>query len=248
MHVVEFLGVSGSGKSTLAAELTHHVAGAVSLDEAVRAGIAEHGDDPVTRVAARLGRSGKGRAWDAAYARSTDRFAALARFIGENPRALEAVASIQASRAERDLEADLVLGWILNLMARYQIAGESGVSGALIVDEGFAQRGVALLAGGFVNEDFDQVAGYVEATPRPHSLIVVETPLETCAQRLDRRGWSQRLAGAGAGDRRRFLESSAALVTRIAAEEETRGSRLIWVDGTTSTPDSVSSIAATLAT
>lgn len=246
MQVVEFLGVPGSGKSTLASALVDDIPKAVLLEEAVRSAIANRGEDAVARAVARISRSADGKVWSAAYARATDRFAALARFIHSHPKTLNAVTAIQQERADRDLDPALTLGWILNLMARYQIATESDAAGVLVVDEGFAQRGVALIAGGFDEEDLDRAAGYVQATPRADLLVVVEAPLETCAQRLDERGWSERLAHSSADERLRFLQSAATLVRRIASEVETAGAATIWVDGTTSHPDSVSRIGATL--
>jgi thymidylate kinase len=246
VKVIEFLGVPGSGKSTLAAALVDHLPGAVSLEEAVRAGIALHGEDSIARLVAKVSRSSESKAWAAAYARATDRFAALSRFINSHPTTLSTVTGIQESRADRDLQPEIALGWILNLMARYQIAVEAGGEDVLIVDEGFAQRGVALLAGGFIEDDLDLVPGYVGAAPRPDLLVVVDTPLETCARRLDGRGWSERLADGSEAMRGDFLQAASSLVTRIAEAEEAVGIEAIWVSGTTSPRDFVVRIAATL--
>jgi thymidylate kinase len=246
VKVIEFLGVPGSGKSTLATALVESLPGAQSLEEAVRAAIAGSGEDPLARSVARLARSPDNKAWAAAYARAPDRFSALTRFIVSNPKTLTAVSAIQESRAERDLQPAVTLSWILNLMARYQLATEAMEEGTLVVDEGFAQRGVALLAGGFIESDLDFVPEYVAATPRPYLLVVVDTPVDVCAQRLDERGWSERLAGSGNDVRNRFLQASSALTERIAAHEESSGAEVIWVSGTTPAPDSVDRIAATL--
>lgn len=247
MPVVEFLGPPGSGKSTLAAQLPALVPGSRSLPEAVRSALAHRGSDAITRAVARLARSAESRMWDAAYARSTDRFSALSRFTAARPETVDAVVEAQRSRVDRDLAPEVVLDWVLNLMARYQLATEGDPGGCLVIDEGFAQRGVALFAAGF-DESADTVAlqAYLEAAPRPDFLVVVETPLDVCADRLDRGAWSERLRGRSDAEKARFLESAGTLTGLIATRLEGSGARAIWVSGTTPPLDSLSLAAATL--
>ena len=145
MRVVELLGAPGSGKTTLARQLALRLPGAIELEEAVRSSIRKRGDDSVARIAARVTRSSSSRLWKGAYSRATDRFSALARFIADKPETLEAVLAAQRHRADRDRGQDLALGWVLNLMARYQLAVEGrGSSDWVVIDEGFSQRAVAL--------------------------------------------------------------------------------------------------------
>jgi len=247
LRVVEFLGVPGAGKSTIADALSKTLPGAVGLDDAVRLSLGRRGDDPITRLAARMTRSPSSRLWSAAYARSTDRLSALIRFASAGPNLLESVLVAQRERAERDLRPDLVLGWILNLMARYQLATESGEASWLVVDEGFAQRAVALLAAGYEQNDEPALQAYLDASPKPDVLVVVESPLEVCRARLDQRGWSERLTGAGEADRQVFLEASARIVSEIGSTSARRNQEIIRVGGEDLVTDSVSRIAATLA-
>lgn len=247
MQVVEFLGVPGAGKSTVADALSEAVPGAVSLGDAVRDSIGRRGGDPITRVAARLTRSPSSRLWSAAYARSTDRLSALIRFASARPDFLESVLVAQRQRGGRDVRPDLVLGWIVNLMARYQLATEYGGAGWLVVDEGFAQRAVALLAAGYEQSDEPALRAYLDASPRPDVLVVVESSLNVCVARLDRRGWSERVARAKETDRQAFLEGCAQMVSLICTRSAEAGLEVISVSGEDPVTNSVSRIAATLA-
>lgn len=246
MRVVEFLGVPGSGKSTLAERLAERMPDAVPLVEAVRRAVAARGADRITGLTARLAGSAENRLWEAAYARSTDRFAALQRFVVGHPRLVESILETQQIRVGRDIGQDMTLGWLLNLMARYQLAVEWSGAQWLLVDEGFAQRCLALLAPGYADSDAGLIDGYVESAPRPDVLVVVETPIETCFSRLERVGWSQRLTGTTGETRLEFLENAALVAPRVAARFERLGTEVIWVSGTNAPDATVGEIAVTL--
>lgn len=246
MKVIELLGPPGSGKTSLARELARAVPGAIGLDDAVRAAVGAGGEDGLTRTVARLSRSSTNRLWRASYARSADRFSGLARFVGTHPRALETVLAAQRTRTERDRGQDLVLGWVLNLMARYQLAVEWGEAKWLIVDEGFYQRGVALFSHGFDPEDLPLLTDYLSSIPQPDFVVAVDTPAEICETRLDQRGWSERVVDLSAEQRRAFLCDAVAVTQAIAEHLEAKPTRAIWVDGTTPIPDSLLTVGATL--
>jgi hypothetical protein len=219
----------------------------LDLDDAVLAALRERGEDGVTRAMARVTRRSGGRMWRRAYARSADRSLALTRFLSANPATLETALAAQRTRQGRDRGQEQALGWLLDLMAGYQLASEHlGDRDWLIVDEGFSQRAVALFGYGYGEEDNGPLGHYLDSIPRPEVLVVVETPLEICERRLDQRGWSERVERLPASDRRRFLEGAKAVVTRVAGHLERASTRVIWVDGTTPAPDSIPGITATL--
>ncbi len=239
MRVVELLGIPGSGKTTLARELVRSVSGAVALEDAVHAAVRDRGEDPLARTVARLPRSSSGRLWRSSYSRSTDRFSGLTSFLGANPQTMEAVLAGQRSRKDRDLGQDLVLGWLLNLMARYQLATERSTAEWLVIDEGFCQRGVALFSHGFVPADLEMLDIYVGSIPQPDVVVVVDTPLEICESRLDQRGWSERVRHLPIGARREFLAGAAATTNATAQRLETSGVEIARIDGAASIQSSL---------
>ena len=246
MRVVEFLGAPGSGKTTLAGELARSFPGAVDLEGAVRTSIGARGEDAMAQTAARISRSSSSRMWRAAYARSTDRFSGLTRFVGANPEFMRTILDGQHSRADRDRGQDLVLGWLLNLMARYQLAIEWARAEWLVVDEGFCQRGVALFSHGFDPSDRPHLDSYLSSMPQPDAVVVVDTPPQIAEARLESRGWSERVRDLPLEERRAFLAGAGEVTRAIADHLDTAGTPVIWVDGTTPVADSLRVVAATL--
>jgi hypothetical protein len=160
---------------------------------------------------------------------------------------LQTILEVQRGRVDRDRRQDLALGWILNLMARHQLATETPIKGHLVIDEGFAQRAVALVGHGFEpGPDQSVLDEYLAVIPRPDLVVAVATPLEVCRQRMEERGWSERVADLDAAARESFLISAGEVVARVATGLEAAGIMLIWVDGTTPPPDSLSRVAASL--
>lgn len=249
MRHIEFLGPPGSGKSSLAGKVAISVPGGMSLTGAALASLRSSGADPLTRVAARLTRNPSSRLWKWAYARSTDRFAALTRFIISNPRAMEEVARALSARRLRDMRQDLVARWMLELMARYQLALDADIRlGSLVIDEGFCQRAVALLGYGFSPEkDADSLMSYLDAVPTPDTVVIVDTPLEVCESRLDHRGWSDRVAELDTASRRKFLTDASAVVEAVTDHFRSVGVHLISVNGTAPERDTVQGLVQHLA-
>jgi thymidylate kinase len=244
---VEFLGVPGSAKSTIAKEIIDLLPDAVNLEAATLNSVRRSGHDGLARFVAHTTRSGKSRLWRWAYARSTDRFSALARFIHEHPKVMQRVTKAQRRRSGRDQSQDVVLDWLLNLMARFQLAmDDPGDTKYVVIDEGFCQRAVALFGYGFDDRDSSRLGEYLAAIPRPDAVVVVETPLEVCEARLDRRGWSKRVSGLDRVARHEFLVSTAAVVDAVVAYLDTTETRVIRIDGTKPTNETARLLVDTL--
>lgn len=247
MQHIELLGAPGSAKSTISRELLRSLPGAADLEEATLLAVRNSGHDGLARMAARMSRSSRNPVWRWAYARSPDRFSALQRFINAHPKVMQRVTKTQRRRSDRDLYQDMVLGWLMNLMARYQLAVENhGALETLVIDEGFCQRAVALFGYGFEPGDEPRLQEYLEAIPLPDVVIVVDTPLSVCEQRLNDRGWSERVAGLDETSRQGFLRASAAVVDLVVEFLGSTDTKLIHVDGTTPTADAALQLAAAL--
>lgn len=247
MNHIELLGPPGSGKTTLANALIAAVPEIVPLDKATLMSLRSGAGDYPTRALSQLVGSPSNRLWRWAYARSPDRFDALGRALASHAELTRGVADAQTDRSARDSRPDVVWDWFLNLLARFQLAAEvMSEDGALLLDEGFCQRAVAIFGYGFADADRSHVDEYVHRIPRPDLVIVVESPVEVCEARLDRRGWTARAAHAEPTIRRDFLKGSVEVVQTVARGMEERGARVVDVDGTTPVEIAISRIVATM--
>lgn len=235
MKHVEFLGLPGAGKSTLLKEARRSLEASpgsvVGIREAALQAVRQQGHDQLTRLVARFASPG-GRIWKKSFMRSTDRFAALARYLSGNPLLMESVLAAQRSREGRDREPELVLSWILNFLASFQLAQEvSKDISWLLIDEGFCQRAIALFAHGFDGDDEVSLEAYVNAISLPDVVVVVDAPISVCEERLNTQGWTKRMVALDTADRHAFMVGASRCVELVATQVERRGARVVRLDG-----------------
>ena len=186
---IEFLGAPGAGKSSLYAEVMDELrlAGVevVGIDDAVydalRAEIRDRLVGPMVRhTPSRVGR----RYYRHLVARSQDRVLALRGFFLEYPETVKAILDGIESRKEFDQRQDLALGWMLELLWKYQLAMAPRVTAeCLVQDEGFANRAVSLFGYRFSADDEPNLRRYIASIPEPDLVIVVTADAETAASR-----------------------------------------------------------------
>ena len=241
MRHVEFLGVPGSGKSTLARALTtisEKTGQLWSLDEATRRALRWLARDRVTRTLARRLGTNAGRLWKAAYARTPDRVDAVVDFVTSWPEYVETVLSVQRDRAGRDVDQDVVLKWVFDLGAQFRLATRVlETCDILLIDEGFAQRSVAVFGHGWSAHELTGLHRYLTTMPRPDRVLFVDTPLSVCQQRLDLLGWPARVASKRADERFAYLRSANEIVNAVVDVLGSAGVSIERLDGGASIDD-----------
>lgn len=239
MRHIELLGIPGSGKSTLSRQLagSETSTGRVwALEEAARRALRGRGSHIGTRAAARLTPNADNRLWKIVYSRAPERAEAMVEFASHWSEFLESVVTAQRERVKRDHGQSLVLSWILNLGARFVLASR-GIprSDSLIIDEGFAQRALAVFGHGWADSDRPHLARYLQTMPKPEVIVRIDAEVEICRQRLDRSGWPQRASQLSRDERVAYLERARETVDTVATHLDRAGVQLVEVAGDVTT-------------
>jgi adenylate kinase len=221
---IEFLGVPGAGKSALYREAIDEFGragvGAVNLADAVfavlHAGMRDRVVGPALRYAPRrIGR----KYYRQLAARSQDRELALREFMLEHPETVIAILRALDDRRAVDPDQNLVLGWILEFLWKYQLTtGSSSAAPYLVLDEGFANRAISLFGYGFSSDDEPLLRQYIESIPQPDLVITVTADAETAAVRSTGRGRFSHLSDEDAVQHTRDAARCAAATSRLLKE------------------------------
>jgi thymidylate kinase len=200
---IEFIGVPGSGKTTLASNLVEELSGR-GIDAATLSDIPsrlqpeDYRDRRISALLRLLPGSVRRKLAEPLYVRSADRFLGLRDFATEHPDLLGVVWRAVERRKKDELHPELVVGWFLDMIARFQVAKGWLTQGTTIVaDEGFTNRVITLFGYGFGAEDRFDLRDYLAAIPRPDLVFHLDVQIEIAEERLRRAGRpaSKRLAG-----------------------------------------------------
>jgi hypothetical protein len=236
IRIVELVGIPGSGKTYVKRRLAETPSTAGRLAD-FRQMAAE------LRLARMLGlRPGGGplawlpARWRRRAAESVSRRLGivdercLAEYAEANPEVYELILGNVVSATKAPGERALLLSWFHRLMGDLRLVDESaGAPQVLLLEEGFAQRGISLFA--FSPETTQNaLSDYAGAVPAPEVLVVVRASLETAFRRLVQRGWPHRAGALDTAGRQRFLAHCSDLVEATVAAFRRRGTPMLEID------------------
>jgi deoxyadenosine/deoxycytidine kinase len=229
--VVELVGTPGAGKTTVAADLTRHLEESGFAATSVRdAGRRHAARTPPGRFVQRgtRGRVRRALLWQVFYAYGVANAVAFAR---EEPALARWVWSTQRRRPIAPRMRRHVLFWFAQLMGRRRFLVSTGTSReALVFDDGFVHRAVALHASHLEAPDPRTVARYVDLVPPPDALVHVVAPLDVCERRVHARGVWAHSRHLDREELRRSLEHAARAVDAAVARARELGWTVIEID------------------
>jgi len=228
---VEFVGTPGAGKTTLSRELL-----SLLSERGIRgAGVLEAarphaGRTPAGRAVAKLSppRFRDALLWQVFYGSGLSHAVGFAR---ENPKLARLVLDNELARPIPAALKRHTLFWFFQLGGRYRFLHTTSRAGeALVFDDGFLHRAIALNASHLELPDRDRVNAYVDLLPRPDLLVRAIAGAEECERRIRARGVWRHRSDLNAAELTRYLvnaERVAELATRRARE---RGWDLVEID------------------
>ena len=229
--IVEFIGTPGAGKTTLSREL---------LTLFRERGI--HATTVLDAARPHAGRTAAGRAvallspprlrnlllWQLFYGLGIYHAFGFAR---ENPRLARLVFTTELARPIPAALKRHTLFWFFQLGGRYRLLHAASRAGeALVFDDGFLHRAIALNASHLEPPEPDRVNAYVDLLPQPDLIVRPIAGVDECERRVRARGVWRHRRDLDASQLTRYLvnaESVAELATRRARE---RGWNLVEID------------------
>jgi len=190
--VIELVGTPGSGKTTLAAEIVGHLDGAgVRANTVVGSARRSAARTPPGRAIARFAPPSlrDPLLWQLFYGCGVVN---LGGFALERPTLSRRVLRHQLWRPIPRSMKRHTLFWFLQLAGRHRFLTASMRDGeALVIDDGFLHRSVALNASPSERPDDGSIEAYVDLVPRPDLVIRPVADRDVCLRRIRDRGvWS----------------------------------------------------------
>lgn len=228
--VVEFAGIPGSGKTTLsriAAEgLRSKGFGAFTVIEAARIRASESTPGGLLR---RFERSRLARLalWWMFYAASSIRaILFIWRFRTESID----MARTQGRRAVRQGLKAHTAWWYVQLGGRRMYLDSSRSIDAVLYDDGFAHRSVALFSSPGESGLTPGLDEYLRTVPTPDVVVHVRADVDTCLRRVVNRGVWRHSRTATSEDLADYLEAARGILERTVEAIGRRGTTVIEVD------------------
>lgn len=237
LTVVEFISTPGAGKTTLLPTVKNFFAArgmrAWPLLEAARPFARR---TPLGRLVGTYAPSSlRGPLlWQVFHYSSRLRQAAFHR---ENRELMDSLLRFQHERPISRADRGHVLRWFLNLTGQYQFFKEyAQPNDVLILDEGFVHRVVQLFASESENPLEIRIRSYLNLIPLPSLVIHPQASLETCLQRVHRRGLWERFQGRGDEAVAQFMGHAHTIVNLAVGHAIAKGWPVIQVDNEDGSP------------
>jgi hypothetical protein len=172
--------------------------------------------------------------WQVFFQASRVRRAAFRR---ENRELLDSVIRFQRSRPISRADRQHVLRWFINLTGQYHfLKAHAHARDVLLFDEGFVHRVVQLFASEIETLDEIHVQSYLGLLPVPDLIVSPQVSLETCVERVYRRGIWERFKDHDIGNVYRFMANAHNAVNLAVEYIQTRGWPLIQIDNEHQSP------------
>lgn len=152
------------------------------------------------------------------------------KFRNENRELFDSVLHFQRTRPISQADRHHVLHWFINLSGQYQFLKEhSEADDVLIFDEGFVHRVVQLFASEVETPDEARIQSYLSLIPEPDLILTPRASLETCIERVYRRGIWKRFKGRDEKVVSRFMSNAQTVVNLATDYVYTKGHPVIQI-------------------
>jgi hypothetical protein len=135
------------------------------------------------------------------------------KFHRENRLLMDSTLAFQHHRPLSPIDRHHVIHWFVNLTGQFSFLNKNArANDLLLFDEGFAHRVVQLFASESETPGLERVTSYLDLIPQPDLVIHPRASLQTCIERVRRRGVWERFRSKEDGALNRFMENARTVV------------------------------------